>query len=237
METRIRGQVTSFGAIMDNVNRTHRSGENDVDDLSKALIEYRARYGHDFHMVECWKVLRGHDAWKDKQPLFQSGSRKKVKGSTTTSGSTQGSPNFQDLDDDDEDDTEEGTRESRPQDHDRARKKSSTSSSREPSKSFMSGLLSDFWSSKPSKKEKGKESEESWREYKERELAIKQQKLEYQRKLVEIQEKQEEIMRNTKREQDLIFYNSFIDPNLGKRQRNELMQLKAEINARYKLNY
>ena len=101
----------------------------------------------------------------------------------------------------------------------------------------MSGILSDFWNSKSSKKEKGKEREDSWREYKERELAIKQQKLEYQRKLVEIQEKQEEIMRNTKREQDLIFYNSAIDPNLPERQRNELMRLKAEIKERHKLNY
>lgn len=170
-------------------------------------------------------------------PLFQSGSRKTVKGSRTTSRSTQGPPNFQDLNDDDDDETEDGTRESRPQGRDRARKKSSTSSSRETSKSFMSGLLANLWSSRPSKKEKGKEREDSWREYKERELAIKQQKLEYQQKLLEIHEKQEELMRNTKREQDLIFYNSAIDPNFPERQRNELIRLKAEIKERYKLNY
>ena len=101
----------------------------------------------------------------------------------------------------------------------------------------MSGILSDFWNSKSSKKEKGKEREDSWREYKERELAIKQQKLEYQRKLVEIQEDQAQLMRNSKREQDLIFYNTPLDPNLGERQRNELMQIKAEIKERYKLEY
>ena len=177
----------------------------------------------------------GHATWKEEVPIFQSVSRKKTKGSTTNSGSTQGPANFLDLDDDD-DDTEDGTRESRPQGRDGARKKSSTSSSL-PSKSFMSGLLSDFWNSKPSKNEKGKEREDSWREYKERELAIKQQKLEYQRKLVEIQEDQAQLMRNSKREQDLIFYNTPLDPNLGERQRNELMQIKAEIKERYKLEY
>lgn len=61
-KTRIRGQVANFGAIIDNVKGTHRSGENDIDDMSKALMEYRARYGHDFNLVECWKVLRGHAA-------------------------------------------------------------------------------------------------------------------------------------------------------------------------------
>ena len=186
--------------------------------------------------------MRGHDAWKDEQTLFTSGSRKKVKGSSTTSGSTQGPSNFQDLDDDndddDDDDTEEGTRESRPQVRDAARKKkSSTSSSREPPKGFMSGLVSDFWSSKPSKKDKGKEREDSWRQYKERELAIKEQKLAYQKRLVEIQANQEEIMKTSKREQDLIFYNSEINPNLSQEGKEELMRIKAEIKARYKLNY
>lgn len=87
-KTRIRCQVANFGAIVDNVKGTHGSGENDFDDMSKALLEYRARYGQDFTMVDCWRVLRGHDTWKAEIPFFQSGIRKKVKGSTTTSGST-----------------------------------------------------------------------------------------------------------------------------------------------------
>jgi hypothetical protein len=76
--------------------------------------------------------------------------------------------------DDDEDETEDDTRESRPEGRDKARRKSSTSSSHETSKSFMSGLIADLWKSRPSKKEKGKERDESWRQIKERELAIKE---------------------------------------------------------------
>lgn len=48
----------------------------------------------------------------------------------------------------------------------------------------------------------------------EQELAIKREKMQLQRKQVEIQHNQKEIMDITKREQDLIFYNSVIDPNL-----------------------
>ena len=234
-KTRIRCQVTNFGAIVDNVKGTHGSGENDLDNMSKALIEYSARYGQDFTMLECWKVLRGHDSWKEEIPLFQSGVRKKVKGSTTTSGSTQGPSNFQDLDDDDEE-TEDDNRESRPEGRDRARRKSSTSS-HGTSKSFMSGLIAEVWKSRPGKKKKGKERDDSWKQIKERELAIKQKKLEYTEKLLQCQEEQKELLRTTKRDQELIFYNSAIDPNLPERQREELMRMKADIKARHNLNY
>lgn len=68
-KTRIRCQVANFGASVDNVKGTHGSGENDVDDLSKALLEYRARYGQDFTMVECWKVLRGMILGRQRYPF------------------------------------------------------------------------------------------------------------------------------------------------------------------------
>lgn len=62
-------------------------------------------------------------------------------------------------------------------------------------------------------------------------------KLEYQQKLLQCQEEQKELLRNTKRDQELIFYNSAIDPNLPERQREELMRIKAEIKEHHNLNY
>lgn len=110
-KTRIRNRVENFCALMDNVKDKHESGENDADDYSKGVREYRLLYGDEFTLEDCWKVLTGHDAWKREMPAFQSGSRKKTNVSTTTSGSTQGPMNFQDVDDSDD---EEDTRESRP---------------------------------------------------------------------------------------------------------------------------
>ena len=52
-KTRIRGLVANFCAIVDNVKYTHGSGENDADDMSKALMEYRVCYGH---VSLCWSV-------------------------------------------------------------------------------------------------------------------------------------------------------------------------------------
>lgn len=154
-KTKIHGLVANYCAIMDNVKYTHGSGENDADDKDKALMEYRVRYGHDFNLLECWEILRSHDAWKKEMPIFQSGSRKKSKGSTTTLGSTQGPLNFQDLDDND--DTEDDTGESRPQGCNAARKKSS-SSSLDPPQSWTSSLASNFWRLKPSKSSKSEKN-------------------------------------------------------------------------------
>lgn len=101
-KNRIRNRVGNFCAIIDNIKDTHGSGENDANDKENALREYRVLYRHDFNLEDCWKVLRGHDAWKREVPAFRSNSRKKTKGSTTTSGSKQGHLNFQDEDDSDD---------------------------------------------------------------------------------------------------------------------------------------
>lgn len=172
-KTRICNRVSNFCAIMDNVKDTHGSGEIDADDYSKALREYRVLYGHEFALEDCWKVLRNHDAWKREMPAFQSNSRKKTKGSTTTLGSTHGPMNFQDVDDYDD---EEATRESRPQGRDVARKKSS-SSSKEPPTSWTSSLAKSFFKLKPLKSGKNKKLEESWKSLKEQELAMKREKM------------------------------------------------------------
>ena len=227
-KTRIRNRVANFGAIMDNVKLTHGSGENDMDDKQKALLEYEVRYGHEFLLYDCWKIMKDHDAWKREIPLVTGNTRKKSKGSTTTSGSTQGPSNFQDLDV--SDDEAYDTREARPRGRDAARKKSSSSrDSQAPPKSWTKALLSDFWSMKPSKSGKNKDLE-SWKALKEQELAIKREK-------VKAIEKQTEILSRTKEEQDLIFYNSAIDPNLTERQKQENIRLKEIIKARYGLDY
>ena len=68
------------------------------------------------HWMTVGKFLRNHDAWKNfKRPAFITKSRKKPKSLETTSGSTKGHLNFQNVDDSDE---EEETRESRPQGRD-----------------------------------------------------------------------------------------------------------------------
>ena len=46
---------------------------------------------------------------------------------------------------------------------------------------------------------------------------------------IELKRWQIELMEKTKRDQDIIFYNISIDPNLPERQRSELMNIKATI--------
>ena len=55
-----------------------------MDDKQKALLEYEVRYGHEFLLYECWKVMKDHDAWKREIPLVTGNTRKKSKVSTTT---------------------------------------------------------------------------------------------------------------------------------------------------------
>ena len=139
-KTRIHSRVAKFCVIMSKSKDSHGSGENDAEDYSKSLREYRLLYGHEFTLKECWEILRGHNAWKKEVSVFHSNSRKKTKGSTTTSGSTQGPINFQDVD---ESDNEEETRESRPQTRDATRKKSS-SSPHDPPASWTTSLAKTF---------------------------------------------------------------------------------------------
>ena len=99
----------------------------------------------------------------------------------------------------------------------------------------------DLFKLKPSKPAKIKDIKESWKSLKEQELAMKRGKMQEEqaikREKIKLQQRQVEIMDLTKRERDKIFYNSAIDPNLGERQLQELMQVKAPIKARYNLGY
>nr|GEZ28125.1 hypothetical protein [Tanacetum cinerariifolium] len=63
-----------------------------------------------------------------------------------------------------------------------------------------------------------------------RNAQLKREKLEIQRRTLELAERK-------KRDRDILFYNSVVDPNLPPIQQQKLLEMKMKINARYNLDY
>ncbi|GJU49162.1 retrotransposon protein, putative, ty3-gypsy subclass [Tanacetum coccineum] len=143
-----------------------------------------------------------------KNHFYQSQGRKKSKTSETTSGSASGSLN---LNEEADKDVEE-TQEFQPMGRDQAKaKKKAVGSPRGGASSFVDLL--------------------SIREAEAREIAqLKREKLEIQRRTLELAERE-------KRDRDILFYNSAIDPCLPSIQQEKLLEMKMEIKTRYNLDY
>ncbi|GJT88338.1 hypothetical protein Tco_1070055 [Tanacetum coccineum] len=125
---------------------------------------------------------------------------------------------------------------------DRAKaKKKAAGSSRGGSSSFVDLVADKFFNMKQIKWGKKDEQQQSYIEFKNRELSIreaeareiaqlKREKLEIQRRTLELAEKE-------KLDRDILFYTSLIDPTLPPIQQHKLLEMKMEIKERYNLDY
>nr|GEW58548.1 hypothetical protein [Tanacetum cinerariifolium] len=147
--------------------------------------------------------------------FYQTHGRKKSKTSETTSGLTSGGINLNE----EADEVGQETQEFRPMGRYRAKaKKKAAGSSSGGSSSFVDLVADKFYNMKQKKEKKDKE-QQSYIDLKNRELSIreaeaqeiaqlKRQKLEIQRRMLELAERE-------KRDKDILFYNSVIDPNFS----------------------
>ncbi|GJR82315.1 retrotransposon protein, putative, ty3-gypsy subclass [Tanacetum coccineum] len=209
-KNRVRPRIGAFCAIINNVEANHESGTNDLDVYHKACAEYKMMYKSDFTLEHCYNVLKDHPGWKDvEMPYFyKSQGRKKSKTSETTSGSASGGLNLNE----EADEAVEETQEFRPMGRDRAKAKKKAAGSSRGGSSSLVDLL-------------------SIREAEAREIAqLKREKLEIQRRTLELAERE-------KRDRDMLFYNSLIDPTLPPIQQQKLLEMKLEIKERYNLDY
>ncbi|GKB69477.1 ABC transporter G family member 7 isoform X2 [Tanacetum coccineum] len=177
------------------------------------MKKYELVYGHPFTLEPCWNILKGLATWKEiEMPSFykKTKGRNKSKTSETTSGSAQGSLNLND----EAVESEEETQEERSIGRDRAKKKSSAS--------FREG-----YSFVDLLKNRELDIQEAAR----RGAAdLKREKLEIQHRALELAEKK-------KRNKDILFYNSVIDPSLPSTQQQKLQELKDKIKEYYNLDY
>ncbi|GKB57607.1 hypothetical protein Tco_0913793 [Tanacetum coccineum] len=210
---RVRPRIGAFYAIINNVEANHESGTNDLDVYHKACAEYKRMYKSGFTLEHCYNILKDHPGWKDvEMPYFyKSQGRKKSKTSETTSGSASGGLNL--IEEADED--VEETQEFRPMSCDRAKAKKKAVGSSCGGSSLFVDLSREL----------------SIREAEAREIAqLKREKLEIQRRTLELAEKE-------KRDKDILFCNSLIDPTLPPIQQQKLLEMKLEIKERYNLDY
>ncbi|GJW43257.1 hypothetical protein Tco_0072056 [Tanacetum coccineum] len=136
--------------------------------------------------------------------------RKKFKTSETTSGSASGGLNLNE----EADEAVEETQEFRPMGRDRVKAKKKAAGSSRGGSSSLVDLVAD-----------------NIREVEAREIAqLKREKLEIQRRTLELAEKE-------KRDRDILFYNSLIDPTLPPIQQKKLLEMKLKIKERYNLDY
>nr|GEU65936.1 hypothetical protein [Tanacetum cinerariifolium] len=91
------------------------------------------------------------------------------------------------------------------------------------------------------KKEKKDKEQQSYIDLKNRELSIREAEAreiaQLKREKLEIQRQTLELAEREKRDRDILFYNSVIDPNFPPIQQQKVLEMKMKINARYNLDY
>ncbi|GKC49419.1 hypothetical protein Tco_1072164 [Tanacetum coccineum] len=164
--------------------------------------------------------------------------RKKSKTSETTSGSASGGLNLNE----EADEAVEETQEFRLMGRDRAKaKKKAAGSSRGESSSLIDLVADKFFNIKQKKWGKKDEQQQSYIEFKNQELSIREAEIreiaQLKREKLEIQRRTLELAEREKRDRDILFYNSLIDPTLPPIQQQKLLEMKLEIKERYNLDY
>ncbi|GKB70220.1 hypothetical protein Tco_0931632 [Tanacetum coccineum] len=85
------------------------------------------------------------------------------------------------------------------------------------------------------------EQQQSYIEFKNRELSIREAEAreiaQLKREKLEIQRRTLELAEREKRDRDILFYNSLIDPTLPLIQQQKLLERKLKIKERYNLDY
>ncbi|GKA89542.1 hypothetical protein Tco_0811354 [Tanacetum coccineum] len=150
---------------------------------------------------------------KEITKLVQREGAKKSKTSETISGSASGCFNLNNK----ANEYEEEAREHRPMGHDALKaKKKSPASSREGSSSFVDFVAEKYLGIKSIKWEKMQEQQDSYIQLKNRELDIQEvarkEAAELKRAKLEIQRQKLQLAGEKKRDKDILFYNSVIDP-------------------------
>ncbi|GKD59687.1 hypothetical protein Tco_1297196 [Tanacetum coccineum] len=239
-KNRVRPRIGAFCAIISNVEENHESGTNDLDVYHKACAEYKMMYKQDFTLKHCYNILKDHPGWKgvEMPAFYNTQGRKKSKNSETTSGSTSGGLNLNEEADEDVEEAQEFL----PMGRDRAKaKKKAVGSSRGGSSSFVDLVADKFFNIKQKKQGKKDEQQQSYIEFKNRELSIREAEA---REIAQLKREKLEILRRTlelaereKRDRDILFYNSPIDPTLPPIQQQKLLEMKMEIKERYNLDY
>ncbi|GJY49022.1 retrotransposon protein, putative, ty3-gypsy subclass, partial [Tanacetum coccineum] len=213
-KNRVHPRIDVFCVIINNVEANHESGTNDLDVYQKACAEYKMIYKTDFTLEHCYNILKDHPGWKDVEmpSFYKSQGRKKSKTFETTLGSTSGGLNLNEETDEDVEETQE-----------------------------FRQMTDKSFNMKQKKWGKKDEQQQSYIEFKNRELSnweakareiaqLKREKLEIQRRTLELAEKK-------KRDRDILFYNSLIDPTLPPIQQQKLLEMKMKIKERYNLDY
>ncbi|GJU74849.1 hypothetical protein Tco_1266254 [Tanacetum coccineum] len=164
--------------------------------------------------------------------------RKKSKTSETTSGSESGGLNL--IEEADED--VEETQEFRPMGCDRAKaKKKAVDSSCGGSSLFVDLVADKFFNIKQKKWGKKDGQQQSYIEFKNQELSIREAEAreiaQLKREKLEIRRQTLELAEREKRDRVILFYNSLIDPTLPPIQQQKLLKMKLEIKERYNLYY
>ncbi|GJX85791.1 hypothetical protein Tco_0336565 [Tanacetum coccineum] len=211
-KNRVRPRIGAFCAIINNVEANHESGTNDLDVYQKFCAEYKMIYKTDFTLEHCYNILKDHPA----------------------SGGLN-------LNEEADEDVEE-TQEFRPMGRDRAKaKKKVAGSSRRGSSSFVDLVADKFFNIKQKKWRKKDGQQQSYIEFKNRELSIREadarEIAQLKREKLEIQRRTLELAEREKWDRDILFYNSLIDPTLPPIQQQKLLEMKMEINERYNLDY
>ncbi|GJW43258.1 hypothetical protein Tco_0072057 [Tanacetum coccineum] len=120
-------------------------------------------------------------------------------------------------------------------------KKKAPGSSRVGSSSLVDLVADKFFNIKQKKWGKKDEQQQSYIEFKNRELSIREAEAreiaQLKREKLEIQRRTLELAEREKRDRDILFYNSLIDPTLPLIQQQKLLEMKLKIKERYNLDY
>ncbi|GJX76909.1 hypothetical protein Tco_0323720 [Tanacetum coccineum] len=200
-KNRARPRIGAFCAIIKNIEANHESGTNDLDVYHIACAEYKMIYKGDFNLEHCYNILKDHPA----------------------SGALN-------LNEEAYEAVEE-TQEFHPMGRDRAKaKKKAAGSSREGASSFADLVAGKFYNMKQKKWGKKDKEQQSYIELKNRELSIREAEAreiaQLKREKLEIQRRTLELAERKKRDRDILFYNSIIDPCLPPIQQKKLLEMK-----------
>ncbi|GJY38672.1 hypothetical protein Tco_0425036 [Tanacetum coccineum] len=109
------------------------------------------------------------------------------------------------------------------------------------SSSLVDLVADKFFNIKQKKWGKKDEQQQSYIEFKNRELGIREAKAreiaQLKREKLEIQRRTLKLAEREKRDIDILFYNSLIDPTLPLIQQQKLLEMKLKIKERYNLDY
>ncbi|GJS80066.1 RNA-directed DNA polymerase, eukaryota, reverse transcriptase zinc-binding domain protein [Tanacetum coccineum] len=182
-----------------------------------------------------------HQGWLEiEMPAFYKYTKglKKFKNSETTSEPAYGSFNLNI----EADEYEKEAREHRPMGRNASKaKKKSYASSREGSSSFVDLVADKYLGIKSTKREKMQEQQDSYIQLKNRELdiqeAARKEAADLKREKLEIQRRKLQLYEKKKRDKDILFYNSVIDPSLLAIQQQKMQEINDEIKETYNLDY